>query len=162
MSVNAYAPHLLVLPEDDANKDIANGFLLDSRVWPRKIQVLPPAGGWSKTIDCVANDHAPGMQKFPERRLLLLIDFDNDVVNRLAIVSAKIPSAFSNRVYVLGVSSEPEMLRTACAKKLEPIGEALAGECAGNQQSLWAHPLLAHNGPELTRLIQDVKPFLLR
>lgn len=162
MSVNAYTPHLLVLPEDDANKDIANGFLLDSRVWPRKIQVLPPAGGWSKTIDCAAKEHAQGMQNFPERRLLLLIDFDNDVVNRLAIVIAKIPPAFYSRVFVLGVSSEPEILRTACAKKFESIGETLAGECASGQQMLWAHPLLTHNAPELTRLILDVKPFLFR
>jgi hypothetical protein len=29
MSVNKYHPHVLVLPEDDANRQLANGFLLD-------------------------------------------------------------------------------------------------------------------------------------
>ena len=29
MSVNVYKPHVLVLPEDDADRQIANGFLLD-------------------------------------------------------------------------------------------------------------------------------------
>ena len=29
MSVNKYQPHVLVLPEDDANRQLANGFLLD-------------------------------------------------------------------------------------------------------------------------------------
>jgi len=28
MSINKYEPHLLVLPEDDANRKIANGFIL--------------------------------------------------------------------------------------------------------------------------------------
>lgn len=28
MSVNKYKPHVLVLPEDDANRQLANGFLL--------------------------------------------------------------------------------------------------------------------------------------
>ncbi len=42
MSVNRALPHVLVLPEDDANRQIANGFLLalDSSV-QRRIQVLP-------------------------------------------------------------------------------------------------------------------------
>jgi hypothetical protein len=29
MSVNKYLPHVLVLPEDDANRQMANGFFLD-------------------------------------------------------------------------------------------------------------------------------------
>ena len=45
MSVNVYKPHLLVLPEDGANRQMANGFLFDDRVIPRNIQVLQEAGG---------------------------------------------------------------------------------------------------------------------
>lgn len=48
MSINAYKPHLLVLPEDDANREMANGFLLDSRVLMCNMSVLPPAGGWRR------------------------------------------------------------------------------------------------------------------
>jgi len=29
MSVNGHLPHVLVLPEDDANRQLANGFVLD-------------------------------------------------------------------------------------------------------------------------------------
>ncbi|KAM3090094.1 hypothetical protein ACKFKG_30775 [Phormidesmis sp. 146-35] len=29
MSIDKYQPHLLVLPEDDANRQVAIGFLLD-------------------------------------------------------------------------------------------------------------------------------------
>ena len=44
MSVNVYKPHVLVLPEDDANREIANGFLLAPSLKLRNIQVLPCAG----------------------------------------------------------------------------------------------------------------------
>jgi len=39
MSVNVYKPHVLVLPEDDADRQIATGFLLDPSLKPRNIQI---------------------------------------------------------------------------------------------------------------------------
>lgn len=48
MSVNNYKPHLLVLPEDEANRQLANGFLQDFSLNLRCIQVLPIAGGWAR------------------------------------------------------------------------------------------------------------------
>jgi hypothetical protein len=50
-SANKYAPHVLVLPEDDANSDIANGFVLHVALDSRAIQVLRCAGGWAKVRD---------------------------------------------------------------------------------------------------------------
>jgi len=50
MSVNVYRRHVMVLPEDDANGDIVNGFLLDPSLNERAIQVLPPAGGWANVF----------------------------------------------------------------------------------------------------------------
>jgi hypothetical protein len=47
MSVNKYLPHVLVLPEDDANRQLANGF------------------------------HVSGMRKYTDRFMVLLIDFDD-------------------------------------------------------------------------------------
>ena len=43
MSVNKFRQHVFVLPEDDANRQLANGFLLDLSV--RQVQILPEAGG---------------------------------------------------------------------------------------------------------------------
>lgn len=160
MSVNSYLPHVLVLPEDDANREMANGFLLDTRVNDRKVQVLPVAGGWQKVIASFVQDHVNYLQKYPERRIVLLLDFDDDVANRSAHIKSQIPPGLSSRVFVLGVASEPERLKASCNKKLEPIGEALAGECAENAQDLWNHPLMLHNAAELARLKADVKPFL--
>lgn len=160
MSVNSYLPHLLVIPEDDANREIANGFALDSRVDGRRIQVLIPAGGWEKALNKLLGDHVQSMQTYPHRRIVLLIDFDGDAANRSIYVRQKIPAAIRDRVFILGVESEPEHLRAACKKKFEPIGEALAGECVEDKFVLWSHQLLKHNAAELTRLSADVKPFL--
>lgn len=51
MRINKYKPHILVLPEDDANRQIANGFLLEKTLNQSAIQVLPPAGGWKKVVE---------------------------------------------------------------------------------------------------------------
>jgi hypothetical protein len=45
MSINKHRAHILVLPEDDANRQIANGFVLDPNLNDRAIQILPPSGG---------------------------------------------------------------------------------------------------------------------
>jgi hypothetical protein len=49
MSVDKYSPHVLVLPEDDANRQLANGFHLNTD-WnrSRQMQVLAAAGGRTK------------------------------------------------------------------------------------------------------------------
>ena len=46
MSINKHKPHLLVLPEDDADRQIANGFVIAQGVGldDRAIQILPEAG----------------------------------------------------------------------------------------------------------------------
>ena len=51
MSVNRYKPHLLILPEDGANRQIANGFILHPSIAARHVQVLGEAGGWCSVID---------------------------------------------------------------------------------------------------------------
>ena len=56
MSVNKFQPHVLVLPEDDANRQLANGFLLDQYVSTHKIQVLPKVGGWTQVLELFLSD----------------------------------------------------------------------------------------------------------
>ncbi|MGS0743548.1 hypothetical protein ACVBEF_17245, partial [Glaciimonas sp. GG7] len=63
---NKFLPHLLILPEDDANRELANGFLLDDRVLERNIQVLKPAGGWKKAVENINNY---GLHVHSQRRL---------------------------------------------------------------------------------------------
>ncbi|QKQ77238.1 hypothetical protein [Nostoc sp. TCL240-02] len=159
MSVNHYQPHVFVLPEDDANRQIVNGFILDLNLNSRAIQVLPPAGGWKKVVEKFTNDYASTMRQYPQRMIILLIDFDEDK-DRLIYVKHQIPDDLKNRVFVLGVLSEPESLRRDINKSFEKIGEALAKDCSDNTNELWEHDLLTHNKTELVRLISSVKLFL--
>jgi len=161
MSVNKYKPHILVLPEDDANRQIANGFILDLNLNSRVIQVLPEAHGWEDVVDKFTNDYASTMRQYPHRMIALLIDFDEDK-DRLSYVKEQIPDDLENRVFVLGVLSEPERLRRNINKDFEKIGEALAKDCSDNTNELWGHHLLRHNRTELDRMISSVRPFLFK
>jgi hypothetical protein len=125
----------------------------------RKIQVLPEAGGWSAVLDRFNKDHAPTMRKFAEGRFLLLLDFD-EAPDRLEVVRAKIPEDLRERVFVLGVRTEPEALRAKLGISLESIGSDLAKDCALDTYKSWSHELLAHNVGELERLRASVRPFL--
>ncbi|MDP5339515.1 MAG: hypothetical protein NWQ28_13180 [Nodularia sp. (in: cyanobacteria)] len=160
MSINKNKPHLFILPEDDANRQIANGFIQDLNVNARAIQILPIANGWKKVADKFMNDHVRKMRQYPQSMMVLMLDFDGEK-ERLSYVQSYIPDDLKNRVFVLGVRTNPETLkRKIIQNTLEAIGESLAKDCAENKNELWGHPLLIHNKTELERMIVSVKPFL--
>ena len=49
--MNKQVPHVFVLPEDDANRQLANGFVLDGGLDGRRIQILEEAGGWMEVLN---------------------------------------------------------------------------------------------------------------
>lgn len=159
MSVNKYRPHVLVLPEDDANRQLANGFLLDEGLATRNIQVLEEVGGWHEVVDHFLSDHVAEMERHSGRSMVLLIDFDGDR-DRLAWVQAKIPPSLTDRVYVLGALNEPEDLKKADLGSYETIGLAMALDCREGTNRTWGHELLRHNAGELDRLRERVRPIL--
>lgn len=161
MSVNKYLPHILVLPEDEADSDIANGFLLNPQLNERSIQVLPYAGGWKVVIERFTKDFAPTMRQYPGRFFVLLIDFDEEE-SRFDYVKQQIPDDLIDRVFILGILSTPEKLKKSLGKNLEAIGEALSANCSDNTDELWKHDLLKHNQNELERIVSSVKPFLFK
>lgn len=157
MSVNKYRPHILVLPEDDANREIVNGFLLHPDLDPRVIEVLPPARGWSHVVEDFIQVHVREMRKYPKRRMVLLVDFDQQSP-RLDQVKDKIPRELIDKVFVLGVFSKPERLKGEMRKSFEEIGKALAQDCTDDTRSTWEHDLLRHNEPELDRMDHAIPP----
>ncbi|MEW6129618.1 MAG: hypothetical protein AB1757_21440 [Acidobacteriota bacterium] len=160
MSVNKHLSHIFVLPEDDANSDLANGFhqeVAQNRY--RQMQALPVAGGWLKVLECFKNDHIRDMQRFPQRFLVLLIDFDHQL-ERLNQAEKVVPNELKDRVFVLGVLSEPEDLSRNERRSLEIMGMALAQDCRNDTYILWNHNLLKHNSSELERLRQKVRQIL--
>jgi hypothetical protein len=157
MSVNRYLPHVFVLPEDDANRQLAVGFLLGLST--AQAQVLTEAGGWTHVRDDFASDHVIEMRKYTERFMVLLIDFDN-APDRLESVKSIIPEDLRNRVFVLGAKTEPEALKRAGLGTYERIGQAMANDCHNGTDVIWEHDLLRHNREELARLRQTVYNFL--
>lgn len=158
MSVNKQVPHVLVLPEDDANRQLANGFQLDLFLATRRMQVLEEAGGWQQVLNRFKTDHVREMDRNDNRFMVLLIDFDRRE-DRLDIVKATIPDNLKQRVFVLGAWGDPEELRQKLGS-YETIGLALAKDCRENTELAWAHPLLCHNTDELDRLRKQVRQIL--
>jgi len=159
MSVNRHQPHVLVLPEDDANRQLAKGFLLDQYLLNWKIQVLEEAGGWIKVLDRFKSDHVVGMNRFSSRFMVLLIDFDGDEA-RLTRAKADIPNHLTERVFILGALTKPEALRQASLGSYDEIGLAMAKDCREGTDTIWSHELLRHNSSELDRLREHVRPIL--
>ena len=159
MSVNKYLPHVLVLPEDDANRQLVNGFILDRTLSTRKIQVLEVAGGWNEVVTRFLNDHVARMEIWADRFMVLLIDFDGET-ERLQRVRARIPGHLTERVFILGTLTEPEALRQCRLGSYEEIGLAMARDCRDGTNTIWGHDLLRHNESELVRLRERVRPIL--
>jgi hypothetical protein len=99
------------------------------------------------------------MDRYPNRFMVLLIDFDGHE-DRLAYAKKVIPERLTERVFILGVLTEPEDLKRAGLGSYETIGQDLAKECREETDAIWAHELLRHNSGEIDRLRGRVRPFL--
>jgi hypothetical protein len=161
VSVNKFLPHVLVIPEDDADSRLANGFLLEPSLILQRIQVLPVAGGWIDVLNLFESNHLASMDRYTSRFLVLLIDFD-DQEDRLGVAQARIPERLRDRVFILGALSEPEKLKSAGLGSYEAIGLALARDCYLGTETTWSHRLLRHNASELGRLRHLVRPILFQ
>ena len=160
--MNREVPHLLVLPEDHANAQLVNGFILHPIVDHRRIKVMKEAGGWREVIHQFETIFIRDLQMYPDAFLVLLFDLD-EKENRLEETFKKIPSELKDRVFVLGAWNEPEDLKKEFRiSSFEKIGEALAGDCQGEMASRWDHKVLKHNSDEVKRLHQIVTKFLFR
>ena len=164
MSGNREKLHVIVLPEDEANEKIANGFLLSLNINARAIIIDKYAGGWRKVVSKFTDQLVPEMRKYRACATVLLIDFDcyegSSYEDRLHKVTRAIPDDLKNRVFVLGVLSEPEKLKAKSRMSFEKIGETLADGCPDNKNELWKDELLKHNEGELSRILLLVRPFL--
>ncbi len=159
MSTNRYKPHLLILPEDRANAQLANGFVRETSPRYQAIQVLQEAGGWRVVLKLFEDTHVPKMRVLPERILVLVIDFDGEFPERLRLVKEKIPPELTDRVFVLGSSGKPEDLRVRLGT-YETIGSGLARDCREQTNLIWQHPQLQHNAVEVARLAPRVRSYL--
>ena len=159
MSVNKYKSHVYVIPEDDANRQIIDGFLLHDAVADRAVLVRGPAGGWSKVLDVFVEEYLPKLNGLPNAHVIMVVDFDG-VENRKDYFEQRVPVEVRPRVFVIGSKDNPEILARELKKMFEGIGNALAEECLQDDFKLWHHDHLKHNNEELQRLREVVRPIL--
>lgn len=152
MTANRERPHLLILPEDDANRQIANGLYLYFGI--RQIQILNEAGGWSAVCNRFAEEYVGYMRRYAKALMILAVDFDGRD-DRLTAVQKFVPDDLKDRVFVFGASQQPEDLRRAGLGSFEEIGDRIARDCPPADGGVWSHPLLAHNKDEIARLRSD-------
>jgi len=159
MSVNQNHDHVLVLPEDRANLQIANGFHMQVP-WnrQRQMQVLSAARGWIRVLELFRSVHVAEMERNPHRLMILLIDCDSRE-ERLSDAKARVPEHLGDRVFILGALTNPESLRAELGS-YETIGLKLAKDCREDANHIWGHRLLRHNVSEVSRLRRYVRPIL--
>jgi hypothetical protein len=147
-----------VLPEDDANRQIANGFFLDEFLLQRQFYILEEAGGWTQVLERFHSIYVAEMEKIAARHMVLLIDLDNKS-DRLKYAKEAIPEHLRDRVFIVGTLSEPEDLKPDLGS-FETIGIAIAKDCREGTNVTWGHKLLQHNAAEVDRLRASVRPIL--
>ncbi len=160
MSVNKYKPHIWVIPEDDADRQLVNGFLQYLSVDVRAVGINRPAGGWGPVLDVFEKEYVPYLRNNPLGHVVMLIDFDDKIATRMATYGKSIPDDLKARVFVLGSAVTPEVLRSEFNLSLEKIGEGLAGDCLREDCGRWVHAHLRHNRDELLRMADVIKLFI--
>lgn len=151
----------MIVPEDQKNNDLINGFINGSRFDVRQIQVMPIAGGWSKAADSV---ETLNLAERANRHVLLVIDFDDNLEKRRKEIDKRLTKfldeAQRKRVYLLDTRNIPEDFRSALHMSAEQVGAKLSLECEDPQSHFWQGALFEHNFDERTRLIAEVLPLL--
>lgn len=154
MGVNSFKPHILLLPEDDANRQLAVGFALE--INSRQVQVLNEAGGWLHVCDRFENDYVQSMINNPQRSIVLLIDFDNDPKRRRH-VETRVPPDMVSRVFAVGSWTDPEALRRDLSMTYEDIGRSIARECRAGERAVLSSRLLQHNVDDIDRICKFIE-----
>lgn len=159
---NREKPHVYVIPEDKAERQIAIGFEGHYSVINRQLQVMPVADGWRNVGKVFEKEYLPILRRYEFAHVVMLIDFDGEGEHHRNELFEAVPSEYRNRVFVVGPSQEPEDLKGATKQTYEQIGFALANDCDGNQTAMWGHEQLKHNDDQRKLLLEIVKPFLFK
>jgi hypothetical protein len=161
--MNRYAQRVYIIPEDDCDRQLANGFVLHDQVKSSRVQVEEPAGGWREVIKTFTTEYIPLLradQEGKEGYVVMLIDFDGYYADRRKEFEDAIPGDLKERVFVVGSKATPEDLKKSLAKNYEQIGLLVADDCFAGTVTIWNHDHLKHNDPDRIRLLSIVKPIL--
>ena len=162
MSPNRYQEHIIILPEDDAIRQIVNGFCSSHCLGNtnRILQIADEARGWSHAKTILEDTYVKYLKKFPKSRVIVVIDFDSQTARRDHMLQ-NVPEEIKERVFIIGSFSNPESLRNDLNKSFETIGKDVAEQCAAESaDNLWDATLLRHNQAEIVRLSREIRDLL--
>lgn len=168
--MNSHLPHLVIIMEDKPYRGFVNGFLLHSGICPDQIFAESAGKGWKNTLEIFKRSHAAKMNKFPDRNILFLIDFDGKGESRRTEFKSGLPDDIRDRVFLIGCADDSEALKRELGGGLcEDIGLRLAENCLNGKDACrsgssaanpWLGPQLAHNAAEIERLKDRVSQFI--
>lgn len=165
MSINNFTPHLLVLSEDNAYRQIATGFISHFAVIHHNVRINKIAKGGLKVLKLFSRSYISGMRTYRHRHILLLFDCDESIENYNIKVQQVIPEDIKDRVFFLSSFNEVENIKDNLGRgKIGHSGKKLAESCYNatfnTHGDAWQCPQLKHNQSELERLAHSVRPFL--
>ncbi len=155
--MNKLQPHLYVLPEDDADRQIAVGFASHFALDTRRLQVMPVLRGWTHVLNEFEAVYVQHLRNFPLGHVVMVIDFDGHHADRRARFHDAVPADLRDRVFVIGAAGEPQDLKRELRQTFEQIGRSLADDCSSGRTEQWDHDLLKHNDADRRRLAATVR-----
>lgn len=162
MSANKYTQHLIVIPEDQAIREIVNGFSTCLDANERQFYVYDLARGWERGKETLLELSKGYMREYPNSYAVLIVDFDGNA-HRGSEIKNQVPEEVRDRVFVVGVLNEPENLRNSTGMRFEQLGRQIAGGCKDSSIDFWERQeLLAHNVDEIRRLSEAVRDLFFR
>lgn len=149
----SYNTQLKILFEDSPYRDILNGVALSLNVNENALDFYKPCKGWLKVFEQLECE-LKLLEKFKNRYLLMLIDFDEKFESRYKMFFTKVPPQYQNRVFILGVDNkESEALKGLFSiNDFEKIGKKLVEDCPDSDLSNWKNKHLECNLVEIGRM----------
>jgi hypothetical protein len=126
MTMKRYVEHVYVIPEDDADRQIAVGFVDNHRVRDARVQVMPVAGGWRNVLQTFRDEYVQKLPYYPRAHAVMLIDFDGCFEQRRAEFESANLAEIKPRVFVVGPKDTPEILKGALNKSFVPSFTSVA------------------------------------
>lgn len=171
MSINRQQKHVIFFGEDEATRNLAQGFIEGENINELRCDVWHTFGtGWKSTTEAM---ELVGMSRYPLTHLILVIDLDRQEKHHIEDLKQEIDqTSFSDRVYVIGGSKDVQALQRAftAANSIGKIsaqdtGREIANQCFKDEscvEGVWCDPALEHNRTELERICRNLKDIIFK
>lgn len=110
MKINRQQKHVIFFGEDEATRDLAQGFIESAKIDELRCDVWHEFGtGWQSTAEAIERVK---MAHYPLTHLILVIDLDRKGQQHIDYLKNEIAnSPFRDRVYVIGGSNDVQALQ---------------------------------------------------